>query len=116
MANATLPSYLAKHDAELATRLVSECLRRGYAVSVYDGDETTVKRSRDIDVIYPAMGSTDEDRIIISELSPNANGKFIRVGTFVLIWGNSEGETIADHTDNAICGEIFDYAGKPWNG
>lgn len=104
-----LPNYLPKHDRECAARFISECMRRNYAISVYDGMEWTVEGSRDPAVIAPAMGSTDMDRIrVVDELNE-------RVGTFIFIWGNSEGETIADSTTGAAADELYEYANKPWN-
>ncbi len=111
MSNALLPTHMQKHDAECVTRLVSEALRRGYKVSVNDGEEWTVKLSTDPAVIFPAIGSTDMDRL---RFRGPTNGTV--VGTFDLIWGNGPGETISDHTiaGDGICEELFDYANKPW--
>ena len=116
MSNPNLPDHMQKHDAEAVTRLISEALRRGYKVSVNDGEEWTVKLCTDPAVIYPAIGSTDMDHI---KLRGPTNGHVL--GTFVLVWGNSPGETIADATiprdeaDRVIMDELFEYALKPWN-
>lgn len=112
MSNANLPDYLKPHDAECVTRLVSECLRRGYTISVHDGEEWAVERSTDPAVIYPAIASTDMDLIRVH----GGEGGVTHVGTFYLVWGNGPGETICDYTADVagVAEDLFDYANKPW--
>lgn len=122
MSNKYLPDYLQPHDAEAVTRLVSEALRRGFLISVNDGEEETVKCASDPIAIFPAIGSTDMDHIRVHRAdSGNGDNKRPRIGTFLLVWGNSPGETLADATiphdeaDRVIMDELFEYALKPWN-
>lgn len=57
-----------KLEIELETRIVRKCaedaIAQGYAVSVNDGEETTLKKSTDITAIMAAICSTDEDYLI----------------------------------------------------
>jgi hypothetical protein len=57
--NAKLPDYLSYSDKLTATALVRECLQRGYSLSVHDGEEWTVKQSRDENAICGALGTTE---------------------------------------------------------
>ena len=104
-----MPDYLPKHDQIMATRLVAECLRRGYSLSVYDGEETTVRKSTDREQVLDALGSTSDDHLT----AWNQTGDC--VGKFWLIWGNSEGDTIADYSANDECETLFEHAIKPFN-
>jgi hypothetical protein len=93
---------IARHDREAAEALVAEILKRGYKVSVHDGEDGwDVKLSTDAAVILAAMGEMEDDYIRIR----TADGT--RVGGFALVYGNGPGETIADYTDNAECESIF---------
>ena len=88
--------YTTSGERGVATRLVRAALHAGYAVSVYDGEEYTVKRSRKESQILAALATTGEDMLVIRD----ATGE--RLGVLCLIWGNEEsGEClIANHTDN----------------
>jgi hypothetical protein len=71
-------------------------------ISVYDGEEYTVKRSRDSTAILGALSTTDSDVLVIRD---SAN---TRLGSILLIGGN-DGDLIADHTDSPlICALIAD--------
>jgi hypothetical protein len=87
--------YTTSGERGVATRLVRAALHAGYTVSVYDGEEYTVKRSRRERQILDALASTEEDWLVIR----NSAGE--RLGSLRLIWGNDEAgeELIADHTD-----------------
>ena len=88
--------YTTSGERGVATRLVRAALNAGYTVSVYDGMEYTVKRSRRERQILAALATTGEDELVIRD----ATGE--RLGVLSLIWGNEEsGEClIADHSDN----------------
>lgn len=87
--------YTTSGERGVATRLVRAAIHAGYTVSVYDGEEYTVKRSRRERQILDALASTEEDWLVIR----NSGGE--RLGFLRLIWGNDETgeELIADHTD-----------------
>ena len=89
--------YTTSGERGVATRLVRAAIHAGYTVSVYDGEEYTVKRSRKERQILEALASTEEDTLVIRD----STGE--RIGALMLIWGNDATgeELIADHTDNA---------------
>ena len=87
--------YTTSGERGVATRLVRAAIHAGYAVSVYDGEEYTVKRSRESKKILEALASTEMDTLLIRDSAGE------RVGSLVLIWGNDQTgeELIADYTD-----------------
>ena len=95
--------YTTLGERRTATRLVAAALAAGYAVSVYDGEEYTVKRSRKSKEILAALATTGEDALVIRD----ATGE--RLGVLSLIWGNdpSGEELIADHTDNDAMDALY---------
>lgn len=99
--------YLTTGEAKVARRLITEIMARGYAVSVYDGEETTVKRSRKFSEILAAMGTTGSDVILARDKAGEC------VARFLLVYGNAEdgSELIADHSDNDIAEGIYEELG-----
>lgn len=85
----------------IAGRLVSIMLDEGFWVSVYDGEETTVSRSTDPAVIFPAMASTESDVLNFGRV-----GNADRAGWFLLIWGNGR-DLISDYSDNEASNALF---------
>jgi hypothetical protein len=98
--------YTTLGERRTATRLVAAALAAGYTVSVYDGEEYTVKRSRESKKILEALASTEADTLVIRDSAGE------RVGDLCLIWGNDEtgSELIADHTDNAATTALYNAA------
>jgi hypothetical protein len=80
-------------ELAIAHRIISNGLKAGYSVSVFDGEEWCLKRSTKRDEIYAALASTDTDQIRFR----NAAGE--SVGTVLLVWGNDE-DVVGDCTDN----------------
>jgi len=87
--------YTTAGERGVATRLVRAAIHAGYTVSVYDGEEYTVKRSRKERQILAALASTEEDTLLIRDSAGE------RIGALCLIWGNDPDgeELIADYTD-----------------
>jgi len=85
----------------IAGRLVEAALAAGYWISVYDGEETTVSRSTDPAVIFPALCSTDHDVLNFGR------GSARRAGWIALIWGNGR-DLISDYTDNEASNALVD--------
>jgi len=98
-----LTEYATRGEAKVARRLVRAMLAAGWAVSVNDGEEWTVRRSRSEAEILAALCSTGEDAI----RGYDAEGQ--SVGTFWLIWGNEAdgSELISDYTSNAALEAII---------
>jgi hypothetical protein len=79
-------------EGKVAARFVSEALRRGYYVSVFDCEAFTLRFSRSKPDILAAMFTTDDDRLFVYS---DAN-KESRVGTAWFVYGNDGWDVIAD--------------------
>lgn len=79
-------------------KIVEAAIRLGYMVSLYDGEEYTVKRSTDKKAILAAIYTTDMDRLYFRV---KATGE--QVGSVLLVYGNSASEVMADWSD---CDEV----------
>lgn len=86
----------------MATALIAACLKRGLSISVWDGEAFTLKHSTNKLHILERLATADDDAIVINH--PERG----RIGSFLLIYGNSGAELIADHADNPTCNEILD--------
>ena len=82
-----------------AKRLIKMLLDRGYALSVYDGEEWVVRSTRDADEVIQYIGETEIDTLRVRDWLTG-----IKLGDFYLIWGNDPKgtELVADHTSNAV--------------
>jgi hypothetical protein len=76
-----LPAYVRDDERAIAALIVSELIAAGYALSVYDGEEFTVRRSQDAREVCGALATTDAD-VLLARM----NGE--RAGSVTLIWGN----------------------------
>jgi hypothetical protein len=85
------------HEATEARALIDRLLAKGGSVSVNDGEQTTLHKSRDAALILAAMATTDQDSL--RWFDPSG----LRVGIFHLIYGNGPGELVADCTDSDLC-------------
>ena len=96
--------YASDGERCYARKLVRNLLSRGLSVSVFDGGEWTVVRSRKEGEILEALATTDMDELIASD---DAGA---RKGWFQLIWGNDPdgSELIADCTNNDLCTRVCD--------
>lgn len=99
----SLEKYASAGERRMAKRLIKECLARGYTISLYNGEEWTVKLASHKTTILNAMASTGEDTIRIRDDKGN------NLGVFSLIYGNNPDgtELIADFSDNEICDSIW---------
>ncbi len=89
------------HDLEkqAVAEFVAIALADGYAVSVYDGEETTVTRSKDRQAIINALFTTDSDTLKLR----SDDGKI--TASFQFIYGNGV-DVLSDYSDTAT-GESF---------
>lgn len=75
-------------EDQIIKATISALLKAGFAVSVNDGEETTVNRSVNPDLIFTAMKTTDEDYLLVHD------------GWVRFIYGNDDTEVINDYTVN----------------
>ncbi len=91
-------------ERNIAERIVDYALKTGYAITVRDGEEFTLRRSKDKSAILEAMCTTDEDYLYFSLDGQN-------IGWIWLIWGN-EDDLVSDHTDDPRIDDILSGAEK----
>lgn len=99
-------SDLPAHDLEVIGAFVDDALALGHCLSVHDGEEFPVKRSRDRAEIIGALGSTDADTVVIRR----ADGE--KIGSVYLVYGNEPGVVICDNTDSPEMESILANATK----
>lgn len=104
-----LSRFATPGEARVARKLVRAALRDGWLISVNDGYETTVSRSRKPREIFDALCSTGEDVLTIHRTD---DGGLRRGGFFYLVYGNAENgeELISDYTANETCERIYRVA------
>lgn len=99
------------HEAIIAKKLIALALERGHALSVNDGEEWTIKRSTDAAEVFAALGSTDEDLLLIQApgLIP------LTVSRVLLVYGNEPGVLISDYSCPPATEEERGAIMKPMN-
>lgn len=101
-----LDRYAGKEEAVVARRLVRKALELGYAVSVNDGEEWTVKKSTDRMEILSALASTGGDTLKFRNAETGES-----VGWMSLLYQNGPGdELIADYGDNPAMAALYELA------
>ena len=75
-------------------RALNELLAAGYTLGVYNGEETTLTHSASSDAIMRALGTTDEDHILVYR-----SGEKSSFGWICLVYGNGWC-VISDYTTN----------------
>jgi hypothetical protein len=77
--------------------LVKHALKHGYAVSVWDGEEWQLKRSKGFKSIVDAIQSVEEAQLRIRDSDGNQIA-WVKVSAF----GLEDDETVIDHTVNSF--------------
>lgn len=75
----------------IARKCIEALLACGWSLDVNDGEETTVRHSRDADDIFAAMFTTDEDYLIVHK------GMGEETSFVWFIYGNSGWDVISDY-------------------
>jgi hypothetical protein len=88
----SLDKYAPAEARKIAKRLVQAALDKGYAINVYDGEETTVRQSTDRKAVLDAMATTEGDALTFW-LGDT------RIGTVWLIYCNDE-DVFSDWSSN----------------
>ena len=94
-------------ERRIARKIIQSALATGYAVSINDGEETTVKRSRKLAPCMRALFTTDEDRIYLHH-----DGNESAFSWIYLVYGNDGWDVINDYTTNIenLLKPVFAYA------
>ena len=77
-----------KVENSITKKIVSSLIKAGYELSVFDGEETTVRRSTKVTEVHNALGTTDEDFLYCY--------KNETVATILFVYGNDGWDTPAD--------------------
>jgi hypothetical protein len=96
-----------KAEKRMCVALVTACLKRGFAISVSDGEDWPVKRSTDKAAILAALFSTDEDVIVIRARDGS------KAGWFQLIYGNDGFDVVSDYSVTDACEAIWNEVVRP---
>jgi len=92
-------------ERRMASALVKACLRRGFSVTIDNGEDKPIKKSRNYRAIMNEMWQTDEEHVVIFD----AEGK--RRGWFFLVYGNDGYDLVADYgiteATDAIWNEVI---------
>lgn len=93
-------------ERRIMKRCVKELLAAGYQLSVFDGEEITVRRSTDRKAILAAMRTTDDDYLYVYQ------GADKKIGWVRFVYGNDGPDVICDYTTNleAALKPVNDYA------
>ncbi len=106
----TLSTQVAKRQAiekKIARRLIREALKAGLFISVHNGEELVIKRSRSVTAILDVMFSVDEEKLFFySSLTS------LRIGIVFLVYGNDGWDVINDYSVNATLDPIMAEVGK----
>ncbi len=96
-------------EDQIIQATISALLKEGYALSVNDGEETTVDRSRNLDLIFSAMKTTDEDYLLAYDDDGTLKAGYVR-----FVYGNDDVEVISDYTVNLkpVMDEIAKMIGR----
>lgn len=88
------PSVRFRRLVELAIvrKLVTDVIAAGHSITVYDGEDRPVKRSKDVDLIMDHAFSVDECWLNIRALRDSGV-----LGTVLLVYGNSGWDVISDY-------------------
>jgi hypothetical protein len=92
---------LVSLETQAASLLVDLILASGLSVSVFDGEEWTLKRSTSGTAIKEALETTGEDYLKLYD----ASGTY--AGWLYLVWGNSAPELVADYSANETVDAIW---------
>lgn len=93
--------YMTGHTASIKHRqaielaivaaFVNQVIRAGYSISVYDGEETTVTKCRNVDLVIKAMMTSNNDFLTV--YAPNHE----KQGWAEFIYGNDGFDVISDY-------------------
>jgi hypothetical protein len=90
-------------ERKIINRLLRAALDAGYSVSVFDGEETTLRNSKRIVQIQAALATTGEDLLTITGRSGEMLGKIFLVY-------NGDEDVINDHSANDTIRGLVNYA------
>ncbi|MDL2408609.1 hypothetical protein PY650_23770 [Rhizobium calliandrae] len=94
-------------ERKIVSAIVMHAIANHMTVSVYDGEEWMLVRSKSYGDIFASLFITDEDRLLLR----NADGD--KVGWFCLVYGKDGYNVVSDYTANHACEAIFQNVIRP---
>lgn len=82
-----------KIEKKIVARIISDAIRAGYSLSVNNGEEIVIRKSRDKAAILAEMFSVDTEHLVYHK-----DG--VRQGSVFLVYGNDGWDVICDYTTN----------------
>jgi hypothetical protein len=83
-------------------QIVGRALDKGYLLTAFDGEESPVLHSDDLEEVMAGLGHCDEEWLYV------ANEDRKQIGAIYLVYGNDPDEVVADCTDKP---EILEIVG-----
>lgn len=102
METTTIHPDMDSVEKEIVLTILDDALKCGYTLSVYDGEETVVRKSSDKNAIFSAMYSTGNDILVIYQDNK-------RIGWIFLVYGNRE-YVISDYSDYPVIEDLLKNA------
>jgi hypothetical protein len=84
-------------EAQIMQAVIAVLLEQGYSLSVNDGEEITVRKSKNAAEIFNAMRTTDEDYLLVHTLGGFDNRW---QGWVRFVYGNDGWDVINDYSMN----------------
>lgn len=85
-----------KVEREIAAQVIKDVLAAGYTIDVNNGEDTVIAKSADADKILAAMFTTDQDTLMVYEVTSDAAS----FGWVTFIYGNDGYDVVHDYTTN----------------
>jgi len=86
-----------------ASGLVKAILKAGYMISIDNGEDWPVKKSRSYREVMDNLWACDEEKLLLRDM---VSGE--KIGWFYLVFGNSGAELVCDYSDNDACNAVYD--------
>ena len=85
-------------EGQVMKSAISELIAAGFVLSVFDGEEITVKKSTDESAIFAAMRTADIDTLYADR--PNGDGRENCRRFVQFVYGNDGWDVIADNSSS----------------
>lgn len=93
-------------ERKIVRKLIETIHAEGLTISVNDGEETTLRRSTDPDVVMDHLCTTEYDWLYVYDAAGH------RLGAYMLVWGNDR-DVISDFAGATAEMDRLDHLCKP---
>ena len=101
-----LIARIGKTEARIIKMVAEKAIGFGWSVSVGDGEEWPLKKSKDLDSIFAEVGHTDETHFQFFREDAVVGSGYEKVGWVWFVHGNDE-DVVTDYTDNERINELM---------